>query len=78
MTNTSKEEVLADTYTVKVEEDPNTGDLVLPFPTELLAQMGWDIGDNLVWEDHFNGTFSIKKVDKEQEKAYNKDNDNSN
>ena len=69
---------MADTYTVKVEGDPDTGDLVLPFPTELLAQMGWDLGDNLVWEDHFNGTFSIKKVDKEQEKAYNKDNDNSN
>ena len=69
---------MADVYTVKVEEDPDTGDLVLPFPPELLAQMGWDIGDDLLWEDHFDGAFSIKKVDKDQEKAYNKDNDDSN
>ena len=71
-----QEEVLADTYTVKVEEDSDTGDLVLPLPTELLNHMGWDIGDDLVWNDNFNGTFSLsKKVDKEQEKAYNKDNE---
>jgi hypothetical protein len=73
----SKESILK--HTVKVEEDPDTGDLVLPLSTELLNQMGWDIGDDLVWSDNFNGTFSLsKKVDKEQEKAYNKDNDNSN
>ena len=66
-------------YTVKVEEDPDTGDLVLPLPTELLNQMGWDFGDTLIWDDNQDGTFSLsKKVDKEQEKAYNKDNDDSN
>ena len=76
MTNTSKEKILESNYTVKVEEDPDTGDLVLPLPAELLNQMGWDIGDDLVWEDNFNGTFSLsKKVDNEQEKAYNKDNE---
>ena len=66
-------------HTVTVEEDPDTGDLVLPLPTELLNQMGWDFGDTLIWDDNQDGTFSLsKKVDKEQEKAYNKDNDNSN
>ena len=66
-------------YTVTVEEDPDSGDLVLPIPTELLNSVGWDIGDDLVWSDNFNGTFSLsKKVDNEQKKAYNKDNDNSN
>lgn len=52
-------------HTVTVEEDPDTGDLVLPIPTELLNQMGWDIGDDLVWSDNFDGSFSLeKKVDK--------------
>ena len=52
-------------HTVTVEEDPDTGDLVLPIPTELLNQMGWDIGDDLVWTDNFDGSFSLhKKVDK--------------
>ena len=77
MKSISKENVLK--HTVKVEEDPDTGDLVLPLPTELLNQMGWDFGDTLIWDDNQDGTFSLsKKVDKEQEKAYNKDNDNSN
>ena len=67
------------TYTVRVEEDPETGDLILPLPTELLNQMGWDFGDTLIWDDNHDGSFSLsKKVDKSTKKAYNKDNDNSN
>ena len=66
-------------HTIKVEEDPETGDLVLPLPTELLNQMGWDFGDTLIWDDNHDGSFTLsKKVDKSTEKAYNKDNDNSN
>lgn len=48
-------------YTVIIEEDPDTGDLVMPFPPDLLNQMGWDFGDTLVWEDLGNGSFSITK-----------------
>ena len=41
--------------------------------------MGWDFGDTLIWDDNYDGSFTLsKKVDKEQEKVYNKDNDNSN
>ena len=72
-----QEDILA--HTIKLEEDPDTGDLVLPLPTELLNQMGWDFGDTLIWDDNYDGSFTLsKKVDKEQEKVYNKDNDNSN
>jgi len=67
------------TYTVRVEEDPETGDLILPLPTELLNQMGWDFGDTLIWDDNHDGSFTLsKKVDNESKKAYNIDNDNSN
>jgi len=54
------------TYTVTLEEDPDTGELVLPIPTELLGQVGWDFGDTLVWDEVTNGTFSLskKEVDK--------------
>lgn len=50
-------------YTVTVEEDPETGDLVLPFPPELLNQMGWDFGDTLIWDEQKDGTFTIRKKD---------------
>lgn len=39
------------TWTVKVEEDPETGQLLLPFPVDLLSQMGWSEGTELFWEE---------------------------
>ena len=54
-----------DKYTVKLEEDPETGELVLPIPVELLNQMGWDDGDTLLWEEMSNGSYSIKKKEEE-------------
>jgi bifunctional DNA-binding transcriptional regulator/antitoxin component of YhaV-PrlF toxin-antitoxin module len=53
---------MSDTYTVTLEEDEN-GDLIMPIPTELLAQMGWDEGDTLIWEEAFNGSYILKKQD---------------
>ena len=47
---------------VQLEEDEE-GNLVLPLPTELLNQMGWDIGDDLIWEEAHNGTYTIRKKD---------------
>lgn len=38
------------TYEVITQEDPETGDLLLPLPNELLEQMGWKEGDALDWQ----------------------------
>ena len=54
-------------WTVEVQEDPETGDLILPFSPEMLAQVGWDFGDTIVWEDHGNGSWSLTKQGKENE-----------
>jgi hypothetical protein len=48
-------------WTVTVEEDPETGELALPFPDDLIAKMNWSIGDTLIWEDLKDGSFSIRK-----------------
>ena len=48
-------------YTVTLEEDPETGDLILPFPEDMLKEVGWKEGDTLDWEDNKDGTFSITK-----------------
>jgi len=37
-------------WIVELEEDPETGDLIMPFPPELLAELGWGVGDTLTWE----------------------------
>ena len=50
-------------WTVHLEEDPETGELIMPFPPDLLAQVGWDFGDTLIWEDMHNGSWSLRKQD---------------
>jgi len=39
----------ATTWTVELEEDPNTGDIVMPLPAEALEANGWQVGDELTW-----------------------------
>jgi hypothetical protein len=51
-------------WTVQVEEDPETGQLLLPFPADLLSQMGWSEGTELFWEDKGNNSFSLTEVKK--------------
>jgi len=50
-------------WTVQVQEDGKTKELYLELPPEALAQVGWDIGDTLIWEELDNGNWSLKKKD---------------
>ncbi len=42
-------------------EDGEDGEVILPFPAEMLSELGWNEGDTLDWTDNKDGTFSIKK-----------------
>jgi len=44
-----------------LEEDPETGDLILPFPPDLLAEAGWKEGDTLEWIDRGDGSWNLEK-----------------
>jgi len=46
---------------VTLQEDPETGELILPIPPELLSQMGWIEGTELFWIDNENGTYNLKE-----------------
>lgn len=50
-------------WTVTLEEDPETGDLMLPFPPDMLAQVGWDYGDVITWNQDDHGNFILSKKD---------------
>ena len=50
-------------YTLTVEEDPETGEFILPFTPEMLAQVGWKEGDTLSWHDSGDGSFMLSKKD---------------
>lgn len=51
------------TWTVIIEEDAETGDAILPFPQEMLDEVGWMPGDNLKWVDREDGTWEIRKIE---------------
>lgn len=36
-------------WTAELQEDPETKELILPIPVDLLAQMGWSEGTDLWW-----------------------------
>lgn len=48
-------------WIVKLEEDPETKDLILPFTPDMLAQVGWDFGDVIEWHDNQNGSYTLSK-----------------
>ena len=48
-------------YIVKLEKDPETGDLILPLPEKLMEETGWKTGDTLNFDDNGDGTYSMTK-----------------
>ena len=49
------------TWIVELEEDPETGDIVMPIPLEALQAQGWEIGDTLTWAYTEEGDLSLTK-----------------
>ena len=50
-------------YTVTLIEDPETKDLIMPFPEGMCDELGWEIGASLNWTQLPNGTLSLTKID---------------
>jgi hypothetical protein len=50
-------------WTIILEEDPETGDLIMPLTDEILESAGWKEGDNLQWIDNKDGTWTLRKLD---------------
>ena len=48
-------------WEVTVQEDPETGELILPLPENFLLQAGLKEGDEVDWIDNKDGTFTITK-----------------
>lgn len=50
-------------WIVVLEEDPETGDIILPIPTELLEIQGWKEGDVLDVDVNDDGEIILVKSD---------------
>jgi hypothetical protein len=46
-------------WTAYVQQDGD--DLILPLPDELITQMGWKVGDVLVWDVRADGSVVLTK-----------------
>ncbi len=49
-------------WTVELQEDPDDAEgCILPFPEDMLTEVGWQEGDTLIWEVQPNGTAILTK-----------------
>jgi bifunctional DNA-binding transcriptional regulator/antitoxin component of YhaV-PrlF toxin-antitoxin module len=53
---------MSNQYTVQVELDDN-GEECLPFPEELVKELGWQVGDVICWRSEGDGWVLVKKDD---------------
>lgn len=61
---------ISKSWTVTLEEDAETGELILPFNDEMLQELGWKEGDVLEWIDNKDGSWSlVKKNQKKKNKV---------
>ncbi len=49
-----------------LQEDPVTGEMILPLPDDIMTSQGFEIGDILKWKDNKDGSFSISKKASEE------------
>ena len=54
-------------WTIQVQKDGKTQELFLEFPQDCIDQVGWDIGDTLIWEELDGGSWSIRKKDAKED-----------
>jgi hypothetical protein len=48
-------------WIIQLEEEPGTGELLLPLSEEILESAGWKTGDVLEWIDNQDGSWTIRK-----------------
>lgn len=52
-------------WTLQVQEDPETGELILEFPDDVFEGTGWQIGDSITWIDNGDGSWTLRKTEDE-------------
>jgi hypothetical protein len=53
-------------WIINLEEDPETGDLILPLNDDILEDAGWKTGDTIEWIDNKDGSWTMRKKEETQ------------
>tara|TARA_B110000858_G_C17469133_1_gene321990 strand:+ start:249 stop:446 length:198 start_codon:yes stop_codon:yes gene_type:complete len=48
-------------WIIEVQENGKTKELFIEFPPGCLDQVGWDVGDTLIWEELYPDGWSLTK-----------------
>lgn len=49
--------------TTEIKEDPLTGDLYIEIDPTVWDELGWKVGDDVVWEEQYQQQWVIRKKD---------------
>ena len=53
-------------WIISLEEDPETGELILPLSDDILEDAGWKTGDVIEWIDNKDGSWTMRKKEETQ------------
>jgi hypothetical protein len=65
--STKRVSSVEESSTLVIQEDPETGEPFIELPQRLLEQLGWKEGDDLHWVEGTDGSWTIKKVEKDED-----------
>lgn len=65
--STKRVSSVEESSTLVIQEDPETGEPFIELPQRLLEQLGWKEGDDLQWVEGTDGSWTIKKVEKDED-----------
>jgi len=57
-------------FILDVQEDKESGDYFIEFPPEAINHLGWKEGDMVLWDDNYDGSFTLTKKEKAMGKFY--------
>jgi hypothetical protein len=55
-------------WIVEVQQDGKTKELFIEFPPGCIDQVGWDVGDTVIWEELPSGGYSLTKKEDESDR----------
>ncbi len=58
------------TWTADVKYDEETDDTYIQLPDDMMLAAGWNLGDDIEWIDNKDGTWTMKKIEKDNEKEW--------
>ena len=57
-------------WTLDVKHDDKTDDTFIQLPDDLMLAAGWNLGDDIEWIDNKDGTWTMRKIEKDNEKEW--------